>query len=203
MQKFFPQVIKVKRNKIKRDMATLIVILFILAIWHLVIESIIMPSVRFSLRCKLFALRDDLRKSRHELRETASENVISGLDHSITTTIRVLPHINFSLLTELQNAIKADDNLNQKVKERIKALDSCKNDEIQRIANEQRKYTSYAFLANISGWAIYLVAPILLVLIIALIHDGLKATARRYIDQLSYSPDREVESLLSNAAQMA
>lgn len=177
-------------------MAVLLFILFILAIYHLIYESIIMPSVRLKLRYDLFEWRDKL------IYIQCTQSVMSEKDfnlvHSyINAAINRLPYYSLSLLFRVNKDIERNPHLRKQVEHHSNAINAIDNKDVQEIIKGVNKTTLKAFWGNFGAWALYLI-PILIVLILLLFCvDSVRSlwnTCSNSILALIYTPNKEFQN---------
>lgn len=176
-----------------------VVALFVLAILHFVLESAIMPSIRFSLRCKLFALRDDLRKLRESQPDKSSEKIFNTLDRSICSTISFLPYANFSVMISSMKMAEENPEFKKKVEDQISLIKNCGIQEVQHIAKQQEKYGELGLISNTAGWLLYFVPIAILVFPVIAFGKQIKKS----VANLSYGPKHELASLMPSSAEFA
>lgn len=169
-------------------MAALFIIFVIIAIYHFVVESIILPNSRLKLRYDLFELRDRLRVLKLKESNGINDELFSHLDKSICSTINNLSQYRISLLVRAQQRFDNDEKLRQKIEKTKKLFEQCEVEEISKIRKELLKLTIVATATNSMGWA-YVVLPIILSLIlkekIKTISEGLFSISNNEFDKLS------------------
>jgi hypothetical protein len=137
-------------------MSYVIIVLAVIALWHFIYESILLPSIRLHLRNRLFVLRDELRAHRVEsdnVDEKAFDLVSKGINNYLTR----LPMINIGLRVEFERKVKEDPSLVDKLKERRKVIVESNDESLKQIYHDVNVVLEYAFVANSGGWFIYLV----------------------------------------------
>lgn len=173
-------------------MATIIIVLFILAIYHLVMDSIIFPSCRFEIRYKLFALRDRLREMKLVDESKIDDQTFSFVDGSLSTALQMLPYINLTFLFALKNHVEKNSQLKKEIEGRATMIASCEVKEVKEITKKRDKLVLLGLVANIGGWLIYILPIILLTIVLA----ELRSILLSKIGNVSYTPDREVSRLI-------
>lgn len=145
-------------------MATIFFILVLLAIFHLMYESILLPMFRVELRYKLFGLRDELRMLKSEKGDTVNDEVFYLLDDTICAIINRLPYFSISSRYDAYKEYDNNDQFKENVENTKKLISSCKEKDIQEINKNLMKFTSIGFVLNIGGWS-YIIIPIVLVIL--------------------------------------
>jgi hypothetical protein len=138
---------------IKRGlMATLIIILFIVASIHFLYESTILPSIRVGLRFDLFELRDRLRN----LLDTKKidSDKYRHLQSSINATIDSLHSLDMLGFVNCQRVLKANPRWNDLVTKRQQEIDSYDQPEFREIRKRHIQLAMKTFAAN-SGMLIF------------------------------------------------
>ena len=138
-------------------MALLFVILAALAFTHFLYEGILAPSLRFELRLKLFALRDELRDLKLKLGDDLSDEVFRDLQNSINGAVMRLNQIDLGLLKTAREAFERDEKLRRRVERRIAMLEACPIEEVRIIRSRHFQLLDYALLINSGGWIPYLI----------------------------------------------
>jgi hypothetical protein len=147
-------------------MTILISILLFLAVWHFSYEGIIAPVLRHGLRYKLFALRDRLRMLDIDgAISKKDEEIYHVLDGTICYVLDTMNYLNFLNYFTKKKA-HGDKKLRKRLNYFDKLLDESENKELVEIHKLLLRNSFNAFAINNGGWAIYLIAPILLFLLI-------------------------------------
>lgn len=136
--------------------AWLIIALGIAAAWHAIIEVIVLPTVRQTVRFKLFALRDQLRALKAEHPDECEDEAFHMLDDSLSWRMDNLPRLAFRFVHDWTAKVKATPSLAKEVERRLAVLESCKLPDYVTIQSESNKLTLEAIAFNSIGWAIYL-----------------------------------------------
>jgi len=127
-------------------MSTIILTICFLALIHFVFEGIIAPSMRMSLRNKLFELRDEIRELKEIGLNPQDEAVFWHIHDGINSFINKLPH-------------KTNPHLKNVIDARIHMMESCTNSQLKTIFTKTTTVVEEAFLINMGGWFFY-VLPI-------------------------------------------
>ena len=167
--------------------------IFILAFYHFIYESILLPSFRLNIRFRLFKLRDELRNLKIEDHDI-DEFMYDHLEVSINDKIRLLHIINIQLLHTFSKDLKNNKSLAKKVSELTKRLEECQSEKMQRIRYKIMKYTTLALAVNSGGWFIYMIPIILGILLWNSIKALIKSTVfipqkqiKQYEKEVSYA----------------
>lgn len=138
-------------------MATLIIAIAFLALFHFLYDGIILPSIRQHLRNRLFALRDKLRLEYINGIDKQDIEAFNLTHEAINNFVNRLPMLTISVYAEIEVAIKNDHKLKEKVNKRRAILENCKSPKIKEVNESINKILFDAFIANSGGWMIYLI----------------------------------------------
>lgn len=133
----------------------LFVALVALALWHFVYEGIFLPSARFRLRFKLFALRDRLRNLKADNPRQCGPAAFDILDESLNWQIEHQYQLTISLLRGANRRYYSDSSFAKQVNDRVARLNECQLPEyieIRRLAGGL--FQEAAFL-NSGSWLIF------------------------------------------------
>jgi MoxR-like ATPase len=122
------------------------------ALLHWIYEGIILPSLRLSLRYRLFALRDRLREVKFKNKETVSDDVFRYLQGTINNGIALLPYTDLRVIGAAE-ALEKDESLRARIKKREDTIAECKLSEIKEIVEELDALWWSAFMSNTAGFA--------------------------------------------------
>lgn len=175
-------------------METAIVILAFLALYHFIVDSILVPTERLKLRCKIFKLRDSLRKLKDEKGSEISDSAYLYVQHSLNAGINILPNINFWLIYDVNNRIEHDAHLQRAVEGRIEAIRN--STELIKISSKLNNYMFTAMLVNTMAWSIY-VLPISLVLIPCLLLYRWGKKVKETVSELLVMPSNQFDNIVS------
>lgn len=137
-------------------MTTIFIIIGLLAMFHLFYESVILPTIRMSLRYRLFALRDKLRMIQILRSGGLNDSVFRIVEDNINNAIALLPQITVSHLISANQIFEQNQKLKNSVDARVKKVETCEIDEIRAIAKEVTSHITTCFVWNAGGWLIYL-----------------------------------------------
>lgn len=130
-------------------------------------ESIVAPSLRLSIRYKLFELRDTLRL--YKINNSELDNKIFDFhDNAINKTISNCTYYTVGLFYQYKRYLDENPDVKVEIEKIRKWIDANSDNEIKRIQRENIKLSALALLVNHGIWTLYLL-PIVLLLIIALV----------------------------------
>ena len=144
-------------------MSFLILIICLLAMWHFVVESIVVPSARAALRLRLFALRDELRNLRVE--GGAAEDEFDEAQRLINNAIRLAPTFDAFALAQWQHSLRANPEMAERIERRQKHFESIASKPVMDVIYRARKVAVTSLGFNSLGWLIYFV-PIFIAFLI-------------------------------------
>jgi hypothetical protein len=147
-------------------MAIFFIALAALAVIHFIYEAILAPSLRFELRLKLFALRDEIRILKLQHPDSLSDEVFRDLQSSLNATISRLKLIDLRILKTAYDSFEHDEKLRKRAEQRDELINACPIPEVRAIRQRQIWLVGYALLINSGGWVPYLV-PVLISLFCA------------------------------------
>jgi hypothetical protein len=135
--------------------ALLLYLFGLLVLWHFVIEGIIAPSTRATIRLRLFALRDELRRLR--LNGAATEDEFEEAQRIINNTIRLAPSIDAFMLVQWEMKLKADKEFAERVERRRLNFEKTASEEVKKLVKKAYMIGGDAVRVNSMGWVVYLV----------------------------------------------
>ena len=131
-----------------------------LAVLHFVYQAILLPSIRLSLRFRLFALRDRLRALLARDQEALEAFRIQHA--AINNSIRMLSKVDFAFIWRVESQLRLDKAMRARIEKRIKIVEEFEEEEFQAILKATNRTFRAAVLANAGAWFFYIV-PIALV----------------------------------------
>lgn len=140
-----------------RALSLFFIILAALAFTHLWYESILAPSLRFRLRFKLFALRDELRELKIKRSDDLCDEVFSDLQSSMNGALMRLNLIDLRLLKTAREAFERDEKLRKRVERRIAMMEACPLEDVRIITIKYFRILDRALAINSGGWVPYLI----------------------------------------------
>lgn len=126
-----------------------------LALWHFVVEGIIVPSARASIRLRLFALRDKLRRMRID--GAAKEEEFEEAQRVLNNMIRLAPSIDAFMLVQWEMKLKADKELAQRVERRRLDFESSASKDVKELVQKAYVIGAESVRMNSMGWIVYLI----------------------------------------------
>lgn len=144
-------------------MEYVILILFLLAAFHFVYNGIVLPTLRFHLRNKLFAVRDEIRNLKIERRDKCDAAAFKLLHDGINNYLPRLHMLTLSFQVDFQRQYANDQSFRKRVDERRKVIENCSDHDFKQIAKEANEILEWTFVANMGGWFVYVVPIALLV----------------------------------------
>lgn len=164
-------------------MAYFFIALFVFALYHFIYEAILAPSLRLDLRFEAFILRDELRNLKINNAEALHDRHFNYLQDSINTLIAMLARFDLATISQIENEIKRDPELQKRAELRLAALDDCEFPEAKRIRRASIAIASKALAVNSGGWLIYVVPGFMAIAI----YLGLSSWRRRIKAVISIS----------------
>lgn len=137
-------------------MEYLIVVLVVLAVWHYLYESIILPAIHTSLRNKFFALRDELRQvviDDNSVDEAAFEIAHVG----VNTAINSVDALDLAMYAKLTHRFNNDAAFRERVEARVRVIEDTKSHQIRSIVKRANENLRDVWFYNAGGWLIYIV----------------------------------------------
>lgn len=142
-------------------MSYLIAALAVIAVLHLLFESIIAPSLRMKLRFELFSLRDDLRMLKASRDLSLSDWQFECLQESLNVLIAVLHRFDGAILVTIEHELRHNPLLRAQADACARILDACTSRRARAIRARSVQIAMAALAVNSGGWLIY-VLPVLL-----------------------------------------
>lgn len=127
-------------------MSWAIILVIALSILHFFYEGVILPSLRYTYRFKLFALRDRVR--RLMINEEISKELFNHLNDGINATVGRLREINISNLMSVDETLKRDPSLMARAEKYREAILNCEVEEVKAIQKRCRNIYMEVFLLN-------------------------------------------------------
>lgn len=168
-------------------MKTLLILCLCAALWHFVYEGIIAPSIRLSLRNKLFSIRDSIRQVSVDGLSDSDEKAFWFVHDGINNFINRLPYLTINGTASLALECERDQSLRKLLNEHIDAVMSSSDKRISQAFKDTNVVIEHAFLANMGGWFIY-VLPIAFVMTVA-------SKLSRFCEKLVVAPTSFIERI--------
>lgn len=140
-------------------MSIAIITIGFMSTFYFIYEAIILPTIRLSLRFKLFALRDEIRDMilDCELQNKPVEKALLIQQSAINNSIKMLSKVDSTLIYRFVDEMNRDHAMKNRVQERIKTVEEYSSQEFQNIAKNTVRIFRQALIANMGAWFIYLV----------------------------------------------
>lgn len=135
--------------------ASLLYLLCFLALWHFVVEGIVVPSTRVSIRLRLFALRDKLR--RMHIDGVIKENEFDEAQRRLNNMIRLAPSVDAFMLVQWEMKLKADKELARRVERRRLDFESSASKDVKELVEKAYEIGVESVRINSMGWIVYLI----------------------------------------------
>jgi hypothetical protein len=135
-------------------MVYLLAALILLSIVHFAYESIIAPSLRLSLRYKLFALRDEVRELKMVYGSSLADRHFHYVQDSLNALLSVLYRFDLAALMALEHELKHNTELRKRVEVRAVGLDDCAIAEVKLIREKTFRIAVQALIVNNGFWAV-------------------------------------------------
>jgi hypothetical protein len=165
-----------------------IIISFVLALWHFVYESIILPNFRLKFRYDLFKIRDALVMHEHEFGRSAALNV---LYNSLNTSLKYMHSFNlYDLVKSVQFISENKDALKQ-VEKRRELIDNS-DQSLKSFSEEITKINSSVFALNLGSWIPLALPAYYLIDIIKKIF-GVPYWIYNSVRMITFSKDEEIK----------
>jgi hypothetical protein len=176
-------------------MSYLICAMVVLAFLHFIYESILAPSFRLNLRCKLFALRDELRWLKIEHGKELNDRHFEYLHESINLTIHFLNRIDFGGLVASEHEYKTNPEFRKRVETRQKVLDDCQIKSARDLRRKSVAIAAEAFLVNSGALIVWLIPVVVPAVLCALVTSKIRAWFALKIKIWMAVPERDLERI--------
>jgi hypothetical protein len=120
-------------------------------------EMALLPTIQLSLRYKLFAIRDHLRRVYTQNRASVSEEVFKDLHGFLNWAVDSVPDFTVSSFRNTRKALAEDDRLRKRVERTRVTIEACPLPEIADISNQIDNIVRDAFFFNSGGWFVFLI----------------------------------------------
>lgn len=169
-------------------MATTLLILLILTIYHFVYESILMPACRLRFRYSLFKNRDEIIKLKTN--GEISDEVFNVTYNYINSAISRLPYLRLSLYMQAKKEFDVNNNLRIKVENRMTIINNCDHAKVVEILDNVSSITFASFLGSFGSFFLYLLPIVLLVWLVQRIFS-IANGARKLIQASIVAPEKD------------
>lgn len=136
----------------------------LIALYHLIYEGILLPSLRLRLRFRLFEIRDRLRDLKNREKDCCSDQAFAYLQDSINNGLGMLHRTDLITLLKVEEQVEQDDVLKRQLARRSEVLSEVVDPDVRAIMRSISHVGRAAVILNSGGWFIYVV-PAMLALI--------------------------------------
>jgi len=137
-------------------MDILLLIAAFIAGFHFVYEGIILPSIRLTLRNRLFALRDELRALKFG-NDSCDEAAFDLVHTGINNYLNRLHLVTISLRVRMRKLYESDADFQKQVEDRRALIEQAHNESLRAIVRKSDRVIGMAFIANSGAYFIYIV----------------------------------------------
>jgi hypothetical protein len=144
-------------------MATILIAIAAISVFHMLYERAIAPTLRMSLRHRLFSLRDEVRAMQATGVAAEDEEALWYVHEGINHFLDRLQCLSIQSRFLAERAYQTEAVLRARVDSRIAQMTRCKDPNVQRVFRDASRIVRMAFVVNMGGWLIYLVPLLVLV----------------------------------------
>ncbi|WP_156350172.1 MULTISPECIES: hypothetical protein [Achromobacter] len=141
-------------------MEYIVIAMGVLAVYHYVLQSAIIPSLRSHLRYQAFALRDELRELKVRYGTELPDQVFHSLQDSVNFIIADMWRITVFNLIAARRALDSHPEVERRVQDKLDSLDSCKLDAVIQLRKRMTRLSIKAAAIDAAGWWIYILPVI-------------------------------------------
>ncbi len=173
-------------------MEIFIIIVFSIAIWHFIYESLIAPNLRLKIRHDLFVERDKLYaiKISDDINEV-DKKAIEIIDQNIKFMKVRMSEITLNSLIQFKKLYESDEKLRSKIDNIELKINSSKNTNIKKIDKKLSRIATNAFLINSGGWLMYLLP---FAIVKAMLTDLIQS-AKRISREITIIPNHQFHNM--------
>lgn len=184
-------------------LAIALFISIIVSLFHLLLESAIMPNERLRLRYEFFELRDKLRWKAINEPDSISDEEYKALSSGINVAIGNMSSITPSILINARKEYETNDNYRKAVEKRRNLIDESESEFVKQINDRTKTLTFVALGINSGGWLIIILPVYIIYKIIASItRYTIKFRNKVFdwirLDQLAYAPHYMMKQIIPN-----
>lgn len=151
-----------------------------LSILHFYYESIAAPLSRLRIQDDLFALRDELRRLKIDVREGMNDQTFHMLQDSINSLISSLEYFDLMTIASAMVEIKRDQDLRKRMEARLKIIQDSTMPEVKAIRARTVKLADQLVFINSGAWGFYLLP-------LAMMAAGFAAIKKKVMSIISLS----------------
>lgn len=145
-------------------MATSIIIIAFLAMFHFIYESILAPTFRLKIRHELFILRDKLHIIKLcDISKNDRESIII-IESAINNMLNRMPQMTLTNVVLMRQYYRKDNSLKEQVDGMNIKIDKSENKDIKKIDKTLTRMATRAMIVNMGASFIYLF-PLYLILV--------------------------------------
>lgn len=160
-------------------MATIILILTILALYHYFVESYLLPIIRYGISRKLLILRDELILLKINNPNEISDHLFNELNSFVSILANNLNKLSIVEFVQIAKKSKNKElEVDKDADETYKEFTTHKIGEIKRIFEQTSKYSIKVVILNSAAWGLYLLPFILIALVLLIIFHGVSRLKR-------------------------
>ena len=138
-----------------------------IALWHFIYDGIILPSIRWALRNRLFELRDRIRMLAIKDEVQNCEEAYCFVHDSVNVFLTRLHLLTISQAVEISRAIARDAKLRSRIQKRIDMIERCQNQEITDAFQKMDCVLRIALIANSGTWFLYVIPAFVVFLLMS------------------------------------
>lgn len=175
-------------------MEIFIIIVFSMASWHFIYESLIAPNLRLKIRHDLFIERDKLYAIKISAdTQTVDKTAIEIIDQNIKFMKVRMPEITLHSLVQFKKLYESDEKLRSKIDSIELKISSAENNDIKNIDKKLNRIATNAFLVNSGGWLIYILP---LAILKAMLTDLIQS-AKQISREITIIPNHQFNNMQS------
>lgn len=163
-------------------MELVLIIFFSLCLFYFFYESILLPSLRYFFRLKLFKYRDKLRQLKIENSECVPDNTFMYIQHTINNSIRFLHDFHISTVAESRKYLEKNHKAEKEIEKRVEEIKNT-DKQIQQVFSKSIRIVVLALVANSGMWLIYFI-PLIIPIVV---YDKLKELTIKIVSMPSNS----------------
>lgn len=133
----------------------------LIALYHLVYEGILLPSLRLRLRYYLFELRDRVRNLKNINNDCCSDQAFSYIQDTINNGLTMLHRTDLIMLMSIESHVENNEILKKQINRRTEVLSKVEDNEVKSVMRSISHVGRAAVLLNSGGWFIYVIPALL------------------------------------------
>ncbi|MCC4632650.1 hypothetical protein [Xanthomonas dyei] len=172
------------------NVATLLILMGVLALGHFLYEGVVAPSLRDRLNDEMFELRDRLRRIKLAKGDACPQKAFDIAHNGINQYVHHLHWVTISFVVEFNRSHKRFRN---EVKERREVIANCGVPELHSVVDRGNQIVERALIVN-SGAVIVVAIPIV---VFATLAFQLPMKLYAKAAEIFATPERQTEQVLS------